>query len=253
VDEDGNPLIMSGVDHPFAIVPIELIGDVAPSAVCVYAVLAECANSEGHCWPSLTTIGKRMGSDRQAARRGVKALEEAGWIVVRGRARGRDQTSNDYLVRRIRSVSNTIPGITSDTGGSIKSDGGVVSKVIHEPDPLNQTQENMTPFDQFWDMYPKKVGKKVAAQKYKAALKNATAAEIVVGLAAYLTSDTVKNGFVKNPATWLHGEHWNDEHSTIAAPDPAEDGDGGYLPAWIPENISGVVPMPDSLLKGKRP
>ena len=99
---------MAGVDHPFAIVPCLMLRDVRATSVVVYAVLAEHANADQECSPSIGRIAERANVTPSTVRSAVKELEEKGWLTVRGRVTedGR-QTSNLYKVRRGRNSDVT--------------------------------------------------------------------------------------------------------------------------------------------------
>ena len=76
-------------------------------------------------------------------------------------------------------------------------------------------------FDLFWNAYSKKHGRKSALIKYKIALgKPGVTAELLLDAAttyiAYQRAEGAHPQFTKDPATWLHGEHWNDERSSRA-------------------------------------
>ena len=67
-------------------------------------------------------------------------------------------------------------------------------------------------FDEFWQLYPKKVGKKPARNKYKYALKETTQENLITSLKAYIKSKKNEpSTYLLNPATWLNQERWNDE------------------------------------------
>ena len=83
-----------------------------------------------------------------------------------------------------------------------------VTVTTKEKNPLTPKGD----FDAFWQSYPSKVGKDKAKVKYQAALKRASHEEIMAGLANYLKSKTVADGYIKNPTTWLNGGHWQDEY-----------------------------------------
>ncbi|MFZ8877235.1 MAG: helix-turn-helix domain-containing protein [Ilumatobacteraceae bacterium] len=106
---------MAGVDHPFAIVPCLMLAEVRATSVVVYAVLAEHANADQECWPSIRRIAERANVTPNTVRSAVKELEEKGWLTVRGRLteEGR-QTSNLFKIRRVRN-SDVTPQIS---GGS---------------------------------------------------------------------------------------------------------------------------------------
>ena len=99
---------MAGVDHPFAIVPCLMLADVRATSVVVYAVLAEHANADQECWPSIGRIAERANVTPTTVRSAVKELEEKGWLTVRGRVteEGR-QTSNLFKIRRVRNSDVT--------------------------------------------------------------------------------------------------------------------------------------------------
>lgn len=101
---------MAGVDHPFAIVPCLMLAEVRATSVVVYAVLAEHANADQECWPSIGRIAERANVTPNTVRSAVKELEEKGWLTVRGRVteEGR-QTSNLFKIRRVRNSDATLP------------------------------------------------------------------------------------------------------------------------------------------------
>ena len=79
-------------------------------------------------------------------------------------------------------------------------------------------------FARFWDMYPRKTGKGKAAVKFRAALKIATADEIINGLKAQLDSKTFAKpdrggtDYRPYPASWLYGQCWADEVAAVVDP-----------------------------------
>ena len=67
-------------------------------------------------------------------------------------------------------------------------------------------------FEEFWELYPKKVGRKPARNKYKYALKETTQDNLITSLKAYIKSKKNEpSTYLLNPATWLNQERWNDE------------------------------------------
>lgn len=76
-------------------------------------------------------------------------------------------------------------------------------------------QEKGQMFDKFWEIYPKKVKKKKAKEKFiKVCKDKMTFDKIIVGLNKHLKSKdwTKEEGqFVPHPTTWLNNERWEDE------------------------------------------
>jgi hypothetical protein len=48
--------------------------DLPPSEKLVLLALADCANDEGHCWPSAATLARKSGQGERTIRRSIQAL-----------------------------------------------------------------------------------------------------------------------------------------------------------------------------------
>jgi hypothetical protein len=68
-------------------------------------------------------------------------------------------------------------------------------------------------FDEFWEAYGNKVGRKKSEVAYRNALKKpgVTPDLLIAAAAQYVAWCRETDTFIKNPLTWLHGEHWTDE------------------------------------------
>lgn len=66
----------------------------------------------------------------------------------------------------------------------------------------------------FWPMYPNKVGKPVALKSFLKARKDATLAEIMDGLSAYVRKTDERQWC--NPSTWLNQSRWTDRPAQVA-------------------------------------
>ena len=65
-------------------------------------------------------------------------------------------------------------------------------------------------FDAFWNVYPRKVGKKNAQRLWEKMKLDSKTADIVHAVVEQSKDwDDIK--YVKHPSTWLYGEHWCDE------------------------------------------
>ena len=134
---------MAGVDHPFAIVPCLMLADVRATSVVVYAVLAEHANADQECWPSIGRIAERANVTPTTVRSAVKELEEKGWLTVRGRVteEGR-QPSHLVKSRRVRNSDVTpqvLGGSPVNNQNPPPSKNGRVTRP-KEQDPSNKAR-----------------------------------------------------------------------------------------------------------------
>lgn len=66
-------------------------------------------------------------------------------------------------------------------------------------------------FDEFWEAYPRKVGKQKARTKFTAACKR-TDPQVVIDGARRLAADPnlPETQFIPHPTTWLEGDRWDD-------------------------------------------
>lgn len=91
----------------------------------------------------------------------------------------------------------------------------------HRDNPSSDKSDN-TPerFDEFWDTYGNKVGRAKCETAYRVALKKpGVTADLLISAAAdYADWCRATDTFIKNPLTWLHGEHWTDERAARQAP-----------------------------------
>ena len=72
-------------------------------------------------------------------------------------------------------------------------------------------------FDKFWNLYPKKEGKRKAQDVFTRARKKTTFEVIFAGLQNYVRNPAREAKFTLLATTWLNGERWNDEVQTAIA------------------------------------
>jgi hypothetical protein len=65
-------------------------------------------------------------------------------------------------------------------------------------------------FEDFWGVYPRKIGKGAARKAYRNALKRACEAEILAGAKAYAASKPDPK-YTAHATTWLNADRWLDE------------------------------------------
>jgi hypothetical protein len=85
-------------------------------------------------------------------------------------------------------------------------------------------------FDEFWGVYPLKVGKGAARKAYRHALTRASSAEILAGAKRYAASKPEPK-FTAHPTTWLNADRWLDE-----AAKPSSNVSLGPWKPFTPEN-----------------
>jgi len=66
-------------------------------------------------------------------------------------------------------------------------------------------------FEQFWNLYPRRDGKKKAQESFEKALNKTDAETILKGVTAYIAFLKTTTQQTAMAFTWLNGERWNDE------------------------------------------
>lgn len=68
-------------------------------AIAVYLYLRGRANKEGVCWPAIPTMARELNMSESTVRRGVRDLQEAGFLTVEERFRwNKADSSNRYVL-----------------------------------------------------------------------------------------------------------------------------------------------------------
>jgi hypothetical protein len=112
--------------------------------------------------------------------------------------------------------------LASATAGASGLPEQTPSKVVADKDVdrdrdevLKRTPSPAAPsrmFDQFWDWYPRKVGKPDALKAYEKAVAKHGEQVIIAGVERLrLDPNLPEKNFIPHPATWLNREGWNDE------------------------------------------
>ena len=101
---------------------------------------------------------------------------------------------------------------------------GYEATEVQKPNSGYPKSENRTPlevlskknldtnlFDEFWKVYPRKVGKQAAEKAFAKAAKITEPNVIIAGAARYADDPNRVDAFTAHPTTWLNAGRWNDE------------------------------------------
>jgi hypothetical protein len=127
-------------------------------------------------------------------------LSKADEIIEKRRAaaesrysKGKKDTSDANAMHVQSKCSDTgVPPLTDNHSSSLRSEDA------REPD-----------FDQFWEVYPNKVGEPAARKAFSKAASRATVAEIIRGASEYAAKSDDRQWC--NPAKWLSEDRWKDQ------------------------------------------
>ena len=128
----------------------------------------------------------------------------------------------DENLRQTRAAGGKLGG-----NPNLKVKDKVNQEVKQKPTPSSSSSSSSTKdiytqeFEEFWDFYPQKTGKGEAYKSWKKIKPDARLRGLItIAVGNYKLSKKVKEGFVKNPATWLNQRCWEDETQEDVAVSP---------------------------------
>ena len=175
-------------------------------------IIASYTNSDGVCYPSITSICERSELSRSTVIRTINWCVDNKYLL---RSSGRTGVASTYQFTCLMETD------MDDDQGSVTQTPQVISNIIKINDNNNNTTWSVTQtpptFDAFWSAYPRKIAKGHARKAFEKACKLADPAEIIaaVGKFAYAMQDTEKQ-YIPHPTTWLNGERWEDDMDDVA-------------------------------------
>jgi hypothetical protein len=107
--------------------------------------------------------------------------------------------------------------------------------------PIEPPKE--TPFDSFWNAYPKKIAKKAALKAWTAAVKDTDPNVIIASALAYAKDKTRIEAYTAYPATWLNAGRWLDEPTQARKVERVEK----FNPQEYEASKTKAVPMPQEV------
>lgn len=206
------------IDGNFTMVPNALIRDEETPALAKLLLIYLLSHKVGYQILD-TQIMREAGLGREALRTARKQLEDLGFIELM-RVRNQDNSLGGYRyeLQDARGWFSTVaqptvgqPTVGEPTVGNPPHN----RKLIPKKTNLENTKSNNTrEFESFWNLYPKKVDKRLAEKSFQKARKRATLEVILSGAERYRDDPNRLPEFTKNPSTWLNADAWEN------APEP---------------------------------
>lgn len=235
--------------------------EMPPTQKSVLISLADNANDQGVCWPSIPTISRRTCFSERAVQNAIKWLERYR-LLKADRSNGRHTsytlTPGEYLMETpaADAPAQQMHGRRKCAGAADAptpaGNAVVPPQQMRQPPqqvPSNRKEPSTEPsgnrqrapakkakaekqpagFDAVWAIYPRKEGK---ADAEKAFRKVAPDAELLTLIVAAIerqkaSSQWREEGgkFIPHCSTWLNGQRWLDEGVTVAEETPEDAAD----------------------------
>lgn len=204
-------------------------GPADQSARFVLLALADFANDEGECWPSLAGIAAKVCMTDRGVRKVLRKLEDDGWVTTE--IGGGRRACNIYRIARNpeprsafvppKTRNHVPPGTTFPRNQSAETRNQGAQNPEHgsaEPsltiiEPSEEKKDTLADeFEAAWRRYPRRVGKGAAEKAWRSARRKAALEAIAGPLAAFIAA--VEGGeqrFIPHLATWLNQRRWEDD------------------------------------------
>ena len=151
---------------------------------------------------SQESLARDNGVGRDAIRTLINELLEAGYLA---RSEARERNEKGYL----GGYTYTTAEPTQDNP---TQDNPLHKKTITKNKEIKNNERiySDSQFEECWNHYPKKVDKGAALRAFRKAAKTDDVALIINGAEKYAKDPNLpEKQFIKNPATWLNAEAWN--------------------------------------------
>jgi len=178
-----------------------------PSEKLVLLAIADHANDDGMCWPSMSHVAERCLLSTRQIQRITEQLVHYG-LLTRERRKRPDGTLGTYTYT-LNIHRTPMSGPT-----------GHPCPVVHRTPVSAHNRHNRTViepthdhFDRFWQLYPRKIAKQKCARWWQ---RNADTGSPVIldGIkrwADYWQQSNTETRYIPHPYTWLTQERWYDD------------------------------------------
>ena len=195
------------MDHP----------EISSSGIRLYLILRRYADKQGRSFPSRSRLARDMNTSAlKTVDAAIDNLVSIGALEVESRfSEDGDRTSNLYTIK-FGGLGKNYPTVGQNLpNGGVEMTIGTNTQLTTYPtnQDINTSLASTDRFEEFWDAYPRKIGKGAAK---KAWCKITTDPDTVIA-AAFVFAGARQNEdpkFTPHAATWLNAGRWDDE------PDP---------------------------------
>lgn len=209
--------------HDFTIIRNDVLRDVRLS-YRARGILAAILSRPDNWMIRSEQLAREGGEGRDAVRTALKELREFGYlrsVSYQDTETGRfhtDQVVFDYPTDDVIAPGNPSPKPGNPASENQASENQALlevqkrSTVTKDSSFVDTSSDDDGLFDQWWNLYPRKVGKGQARLAFRKALRKTDFQTMLLGAQRYAEERAGEDqAFTAHPATWLNGERWLDE------------------------------------------
>lgn len=234
--------------YHFAAVPDWVLrhSELDAQSVRIFGLMARYSEA----FPSLALLAKDCVCSIDTVRRAIRRLEVVGAVLVVPRYRpDGGRSSNAYHLAGDTPLAPVPEPPLADTppGPLAPVPGQEVENSLERENPKTKPSRDLvlaTPpadlFEQFWQAYPRKVGKPPARKAFTHALIDVDVGDIASGLRAWCSYWTLRGEeeFIPHPTTWLNQQRWNDRPPSPPHSETPEE----QFARLFPDSVNGSHP-----------
>lgn len=195
--------------------------EIAATEKMVMLALADWANEQAQCWPSMAQLAKKSGLTDRSLRAIVGRLVEARLLTrVENIGKGVFYTIHPgtccppETASPRNETSRTPEAASANTSVTIITSEAKASSVVRRRASRFSQAEMDRGFRAFWAAYPKRVAKDAASKAFSKAMDRITEDDplsvILAGIERALPGWEDAQ-FIPHPTTWLNQGRWEDE------------------------------------------
>ncbi len=179
------------------------------TARLVLLVIANHETEGRGAHPSVDRLAHEAGLSVRAVQEAIRRLEAAGELrVERNAGPGR---TNVYVTLPGR-VQNLHPADSRrEPAPRTKGTSTTTPLSSETSSPQTSPQHEPAGFAEFWQTYPRRVGRRKALEAFRRALQRARLEEILDGARRYRDDPHREPEFTAHPTTWLNRDGWEDD------------------------------------------
>lgn len=196
----------------FIAIPFELLRreDLSASQKVLVGLIHSLSAKDGYCFASNQYLGEAIGVSSENVRKWIKGLEEKGIVnrIVKRKPNG-EIDSRELRLSAPLVLNDHTPLVKISHTPLVKNDHTSGKNQPHNKED-NKKEDNTSNerFEEFWNLYNKKVGKDKAKARWSK-LKAKEIDDIFKALPLYIATREVK--YRKDPERYIGHRVWEDE------------------------------------------
>ncbi|TDM48247.1 helix-turn-helix domain-containing protein [Macrococcoides goetzii] len=178
----------------------------------MFAEITALSNKYGYCTASNGYFSKLYDVAKETISRRISKLNNIGYLRIEFEYEGK-QIKQRKMYPIDANVNTPIDNsVNTPIDANVKENNTSINNININNICASDDSTTMKQFNEWWDLYDKKLDRKTSFTKFKSALKNYSYEQIKTGTENYLKTINDKK-YQKHPKTFLHNESFLNDYS----------------------------------------